>query len=158
MGRGGDVFVLDMGEPIRILDLAKRMIHLSGLEIKDETHPNGEIEISYTGLRPGEKLFEELLIGNEISETAHCRIMRAEEEIIPLPDLFQSLGELKLAVKQDNLKLMRDILQQAVSGFNPQCELNDLLLKEEEKEASKSFKTKKNPLMLVSKNRQRKTN
>jgi FlaA1/EpsC-like NDP-sugar epimerase len=158
MGKGGDVFVLDMGEPIRILDLAKRMIHLSGLEIKDETHPKGEIEISYTGLRPGEKLFEELLIGNETSETAHCRIMRAEEEIIPLTDLFQSLGELKLALKQDNLKLMRDILEQSISGFKPQCELNDLLLKEEEKVSANLSKNKKNPLMLVSKNRQRKTN
>jgi len=158
MGKGGDVFVLDMGEPIRILDLAKRMIHLSGLEIKDETHPKGEIEISYTGLRPGEKLFEELLIGNETSETAHCRIMRAEEEITPLTDLFQSLGELKLALKQDNLKLMRDILEQSISGFKPQCELNDLLLKEEEKVSANLSKNKKNPLMLVSKNRQRKTN
>ncbi len=158
MGKGGDVFVLDMGEPIRILDLAKRMIHLSGLEIKDETHPKGEIEISYTGLRPGEKLFEELLIGNDISETAHCRIMRAEEEVIPLTDLFQSLGELKLAVKQDNLKLMREILEQSVSGFKPQCELNDLLLKEEQKISSNLSKNKKKPLMLVSKNRQHKTN
>ncbi|MEY3288713.1 MAG: hypothetical protein RLZZ419_955, partial [Pseudomonadota bacterium] len=78
LAQGGDVFVLDMGAPIRILDLAKRMIHLSGLEIKDEDYPLGDIEISFTGLRPGEKLYEELLIGNNVSETSHPRIMRAE--------------------------------------------------------------------------------
>ena len=73
MGQGGDVFVLDMGEPIRIVDLAKRMIHLSGLEIKDAEHPDGDIEISFTGLRPGEKLYEELLIGDNVSKTRSCK-------------------------------------------------------------------------------------
>lgn len=150
MGQGGDVFVLDMGEPIRIIDLAKRMIHLSGLEIKDEAHPEGEIEISFTGLRPGEKLFEELLIGNNISETAHCRIMRAEEEIVPLSELNQQLDQLKQAVNENDLKLMRHILQQTIVGFIPQCEVSDLLLKAEEKELSNVTYEKKKPLVLVS--------
>lgn len=153
MGQGGDVFVLDMGEAIRIIDLAKRMIHLSGLEIKDEAHPDGEIEITYTGLRPGEKLFEELLIGNNISETAHSRIMRAEEDIIPLIELDQRLDDLKLAVQKDNLNLMRSILQQTITGFVPQCEVSDLLLKAEKKEVVGLYENKKKPLMLVSKKR-----
>lgn len=153
MGQGGDVFVLDMGEAIRIIDLAKRMIHLSGLEIKDETHPRGEIEITYTGLRPGEKLFEELLIGNNISETVHCRIMRAEEEVIPLIELNQRLSDLKLAIQEDNLNLMRKILQQTVVGFIPQCEVSDLLLKAEKKEVLGKYEGKKKPLMLVSNKR-----
>jgi FlaA1/EpsC-like NDP-sugar epimerase len=150
MGQGGDVFVLDMGEPIRIIDLAKRMIHLSGLEIKDDTHPNGEIEISFTGLRPGEKLFEELLIGNNISETAHCRIMRAEEEIIPLYQLNQQLDQLKQAINDGDLNLMRQILTQSISGFIPQCEVSDFLLKAEEKDLSNVSYEKKQPLILVS--------
>ncbi len=95
LGQGGDVFVLDMGEPIRILDLAKRMIHLSGLEIKDEDHPSGEIEISFTGLRPGEKLYEELLIGDKVSETPHPRILRAEEQIISWVELEKMLETLE---------------------------------------------------------------
>jgi FlaA1/EpsC-like NDP-sugar epimerase len=150
MGQGGDVFVLDMGEPIRIIDLAKRMIHLSGLEIKDDAHPNGEIEISFTGLRPGEKLFEELLIGNNISETAHCRIMRAEEEIIPLYQLNQQLDQLKQAINDGDLNLMRQILTQSISGFIPQCEVSDFLLKAEEKDLSNVSYEKKQPLILVS--------
>ena len=87
MGQGGDVFVLDMGDPIRILDLAKRMIHLSGLEIKDEDHPDGEIEVSFIGLRPGEKLYEELLLGENVSATDHKRIMRAQEQVISWAEL-----------------------------------------------------------------------
>jgi len=127
LGQGGDVFVLDMGEPIRILDLAKRMIHLSGLEIKDEDHPAGEIGISFTGLRPGEKLYEELLIGDNVSETSHPRIMRAEEQVIPWVELEKMLGILEQATRGDDFERVRDVLQQAVSGFVPQCEIGDLL-------------------------------
>ncbi len=129
MGNGGDVFVLDMGEPIRILDLAKRMIHLSGLEIKDETHPSGEIEIHFTGLRPGEKLYEELLIGDNVSETGHSRIMRAEEHEIPWTELEQLLVALDHAANQDDFEEVREILTKAVSGFVPQCDIEDLLWK-----------------------------
>ena len=82
MGEGGDVFVLDMGESVKILDLAKRLINLSGFEVKDENNPKGDIDIIFTGLRPGEKLYEELLIGDNISETDHKQILRAEEEFI----------------------------------------------------------------------------
>ena len=129
LGQGGDVFVLDMGEPIRILDLAKRMIHLSGLEIKDEEHPSGEIEISFTGLRPGEKLYEELLIGDNVSETSHPRIMRAEEQIIPWFELENMLEALEKAAKDDDFERVRAVLKRAVSGFVPQCEIGDLLWK-----------------------------
>ena len=127
LGHGGDVFVLDMGEPIRILDLAKRMIHLSGLEIKDEDHPTGEIGISFTGLRPGEKLYEELLIGDNVSETSHARIMRAEEQVIPWVELEKMLGILEQATRDDDFERVRDVLKHAVSGFVPQCEIGDLL-------------------------------
>ena len=137
MGQGGDVFVLDMGEPIRILDLAKRMIHLSGLEIKDEDHPAGEIEISFTGLRPGEKLYEELLIGDNVSETSHARIMRAQERVIPWTELENLLATLELATKNDNFELVRSIFMAAVSGFVPQCEIGDLLWKEDRRLANK---------------------
>jgi UDP-N-acetylglucosamine 4,6-dehydratase len=127
MGQGGDVFVLDMGEPVRIVELAKRMIHLSGLEIKDATHSNGDIEIQFTGLRAGEKLYEELLIGDNVSKTTHPRIMRAEETMIPWTDLAVMLKDLEQAAKTDDFEEIRAILQQAVSGFVPQCEIGDLL-------------------------------
>jgi FlaA1/EpsC-like NDP-sugar epimerase len=127
LGQGGDVFVLDMGEPIRILDLAKRMIHLSGLEIKDDAHPEGEIAISYTGLRPGEKLYEELLIGDNVSDTRHPRIMRAEELIIPWEELEKRLDSLAKATTNDDYEQVRSILMNAVSGFAPQCKISDLL-------------------------------
>lgn len=130
MGLGGDVFVLDMGEPIRIVDLAKRMIHLSGLEIKDEEHPDGDIEISFTGLRPGEKLYEELLIGDNVSKTSHSRIMRAQEHVIPWQELEKMLAELELAAKNDDLERVRAILTDAVAGFVPQCDIEDVLWKE----------------------------
>ena len=132
MGLGGDVFVLDMGEPIRIVDLAKRMIHLSGLDIKDEDHPEGEVEIRFTGLRPGEKLYEELLIGDNVSDTSHNRIMRAEEEVIPWNVLSKRLEQLGVALETDDFKEIRVLLKESVSGFAPQCEVNDLLWKAEE--------------------------
>jgi FlaA1/EpsC-like NDP-sugar epimerase len=116
-----------MGEPIHIVDLAKRMIHLSGLEIKDETHPNGDIEIQFTGLRAGEKLYEELLIGDNVSKTNHPRIMRAEETMIAWDELEKMLNALEQAIKEDDFQQIRTILQQAVSGFIPQCEIGDLL-------------------------------
>jgi FlaA1/EpsC-like NDP-sugar epimerase len=130
LAKGGDVFVLDMGAPIRILDLAKRMIHLSGLEIKDEDYPSGDIEISFTGLRPGEKLYEELLIGNNVSETSHPRIMRAEEQIIAWAELEKMLNILEQATKDDDFERAREIFKLAVCGFVPQCKIEDLLSKQ----------------------------
>ena len=132
MGLGGDVFVLDMGEPIRIVDLAKRMINLSGLEVLDENHPEGEIKISFTGLRPGEKLYEELLIGDNVSDTVHRRIMRAEEEVIPWAELNDRLERLRLALENDDFESIRGLLKESVSGFVPQCGVRDLLFRANE--------------------------
>jgi FlaA1/EpsC-like NDP-sugar epimerase len=132
LAQGGDVFVLDMGEPIRILDLAKRMIHLSGLEVKDENHPAGEIEINFTGLRPGEKLYEELLIGDNVSKTTHPGIMRAEEQTISWTELNKMLSSLEDATSNDDFEQVRCILKKAVSGFAPQCEISDLLWRPKE--------------------------
>ena len=95
MGRGGDVFVLDMGESVKIVDLAKKMIELSGLEVRDHEKGTGDIAIDFVGLRPGEKLFEELLIGNNVGQTAHPRIMRAEEEFLDPDYLAAQLLEMK---------------------------------------------------------------
>jgi len=130
MGKGGDIFVLDMGEQVKIDDLAKKMIKLSGLEIKDSLNPEGDIEIKYTGLRPGEKLFEELLIGENVSKTSNPRIMRAQEEKLEWDQLKAILDELKIAIsKNDSLKL-RQLLIQAVPLFDPQCEVMDILYRE----------------------------
>jgi FlaA1/EpsC-like NDP-sugar epimerase len=125
MGKGGDVFVLDMGKPIKILDLAKRMIQLSGYEVKDKNHPEGDVEIIFTGLRPGEKLYEELLIGNNVSKTAHQRIMRAQEDILPWSSIEDFM--IKMTATSEKESSMRNILQEAVNGFEPQCEVIDVL-------------------------------
>ena len=127
MGEGGDVFVLDMGEPVRIVDLAKRMIHLSGFVEKDADHPDGDIEITYTGLRSGEKLYEELLIGDKVTATQHSKIMRAQEAIIEWPILEAVLAELSLAVETHDYQTVRQILLTHVDGFKPQCEIDDWL-------------------------------
>ena len=127
LSHGGDVFVLDMGEPVRILDLAKRMIHLSGLEVKSEQTPDGEIEIKFTGLRPGEKLYEELLIGDNVTDTIHPRIMSAEEHVIEWEALEKLLIELEVANNKDNYAQIREVLKEAVTGFIPQCDISDIL-------------------------------
>ena len=127
MGEGGDVFVLDMGEPVRIMDLARRMIHLSGFEVKDVDNPDGDIEIRVTGLRPGEKLYEELLIGENITETAHRRIMRANEEELSRDLIEQYLGQFKEAIAADDIEKIRQLLLEAVRGYTPQCGIEDLV-------------------------------
>ena len=96
MGTGGDVFVLDMGKPVKIQELAEKMIHLSGLQVKDEFHPQGDIEIKYTGLRAGEKLYEELLIGDNVSETDNPLIMRAKEDKLNWDNLKLLLENLRV--------------------------------------------------------------
>jgi FlaA1/EpsC-like NDP-sugar epimerase len=131
MGTGGDVFVLDMGKPVRIDDLARKMIHLSGLEVKDESYPDGDIEIKYTGLRPGEKLYEELLIGDNVSETNNSLIMRAEEDMLSWDELEPILNEFEVAIQDCNQEKLRNLLIQVVPGFKPQCGIEDLLYKEE---------------------------
>ena len=100
MGKGGDVFVLDMGEPIKIYDLAKRLIRLSGMELKDKDNPDGDIEIIFTGLRPGEKLYEELLIGDNVSTTEHKRILRAEEDFLTAEELERISNSIKKSRKR----------------------------------------------------------
>ncbi len=127
MGKGGDVFVLDMGEPVQILELAKKMIHLSGLSILDETNPSGDIEISFTGLRPGEKLYEELLIGENVSPTDHPRILRANEHSLEYEKLKQLISEISKACHKNDSSTLRLLLQESVLEFAPQCGNEDLL-------------------------------
>ncbi|OOF67557.1 nucleoside-diphosphate sugar epimerase/dehydratase [Rodentibacter caecimuris] len=131
MAKGGDVFILDMGEPVKIVDLAKNLIQLSGLSVKDENNPKGDIEIAYTGLRPGEKLYEELLIGGDnIHKTEHPRIMTAEEVYLPFEQLSDLLTELEHACKSENYMAIRQILLNAPIGFKPTTEVVDILYKE----------------------------
>ena len=129
MGEGGDMFVLDMGDPMRIIDMAKKMIHLSGLEIKDKLNPDGDIEIQITGLRPGEKLYEELLIGDNVYETSNPMIMRAEEEMLAWDDLKLIIDELENAVDSNDYLKLRQLLIKAVPGFKPQSDIVDILYK-----------------------------
>ncbi|MGJ8689468.1 MAG: polysaccharide biosynthesis protein [Gammaproteobacteria bacterium] len=119
MATGGDVFVLDMNEPIRIVDLAKKMVHLMGYDVKDENSYKGDIAIEYTGLRPGEKLYEELLIGESVTGTEHPKIMRAEEEALSLEEIEALLARLQIACKRLDLNQIREILMTAVDGFEP---------------------------------------
>jgi FlaA1/EpsC-like NDP-sugar epimerase len=127
MGKGGDVFLLDMGKPVKILDLAKRMIHLSGFEVKDDDNPSGDIEITYTGLRPGEKLYEELLIGSNVMPTQHELIMSAEEDSLLWAEIELFLKKFSDAVDSNNVQKSRSLLLEAVSGFLPQCDVADLI-------------------------------
>ncbi|MDO4998226.1 MAG: nucleoside-diphosphate sugar epimerase/dehydratase [Neisseria sp.] len=127
MGKGGDVFVLDMGESVKIMDLAKQMIRLSGLEVKDERNPTGDIEIQITGLRPGEKLYEELLIGEAVSGTSHPRIMTAQEIMLPWKELSILLDNLEIACKNSDQEAARQILLTAPTGFAPTDGICDLV-------------------------------
>jgi len=127
MGTGGDVFVLDMGKPVRIRDLAEKMIHLMGLTVRDENHPDGDIEIHYTGLRPGEKLYEELLIGNDVAGTEHRSIMRAEEDYLPWDELKLLIDQMWNACQRLDCNKVREILLRAVVGYSPTKEVEDLV-------------------------------
>jgi len=127
MAKGGDMFVLDMGKPVRIVDLARKMVRLSGLQVKDKLHPDGDIEIEFTGLRPGEKLYEELLIGDNVSETSNPMIMRAEEEMLAWDDLKLIIDELEKAIVSNDQDKLRQLLIKAVPGFKPQCGITDIL-------------------------------
>lgn len=114
MAQGGEVFVLDMGEPVKIVDLAKQMVYLSGLTLKDENHIDGDIEIKYTGLRAGEKLYEELLIGNNPDRTSHPQIMKANEEYIKMPELCEFIQQMQLLMPQRKTKLALELLKKIV--------------------------------------------
>jgi FlaA1/EpsC-like NDP-sugar epimerase len=127
MATGGDVFVLDMGKPVRIRDLAEKMIHLMGLSIRDDTHPDGDIEILYTGLRPAEKLYEELLIGNNVTGTDHPSIMRAEEVFLPWDELKTLIDHLWQACQRLDCMKAREVLLRSVTGYSPTREVEDLV-------------------------------
>ncbi|WP_129246994.1 polysaccharide biosynthesis protein [Achromobacter veterisilvae] len=119
MAKGGDVFVLDMGEPVKIIDLARRMVELSGLKMRTAQEPDGDIEIEVTGLRPGEKLYEELLIGDSPEPTQHSRIMKAHEDCLPWPVLQGKLDELRCALEVNDIPTVRTFLLALVSGYRP---------------------------------------
>lgn len=119
MGRGGEVYVLDMGKPVRIIDLARRMVHLSGLEVRDADNPEGDIAIEIVGLRPGEKLYEELLIGDNVEGTNHPLIMRAYEHELPWPELAEGLEQLEGACKAFAYEDALGLLQELVNEYAP---------------------------------------
>lgn len=127
MGKGGDVFVLDMGDSVKIKDLATKMVRLSGLEVKTEDNLHGDIEIKCTGLRPGEKLYEELLIGNNVAQTAHERIMTANEVMLPLKELNVFIDALDTACHNFEHEKIRQLLRDAPTGFNPTDGICDLV-------------------------------
>ena len=127
MGTGGDVFVLDMGQPVKIKELAEKLIRLSGLKVKDENFPEGDIEIKYTGLRAGEKLYEELLIGDNVSKTENPLIMRAKEDKFEWVDLKSLLDKLSVSNKKSDHNSTREILKKIVSGFSPEGTIKDIL-------------------------------
>ncbi|PLC53003.1 hypothetical protein CR155_14430 [Pollutimonas nitritireducens] len=120
MGQGGDVFVLDMGEPVKIADLARKMIALSGLSVRSTINPGGDVDIKFIGLRPGEKLYEELLIGNNVSATEHPMIMRANEKRLEWEQLKPVLTDLRNAVKNDNYPRIQQLFIELVDGYQPE--------------------------------------
>jgi FlaA1/EpsC-like NDP-sugar epimerase len=125
LGEGGDVFVLEMGDSIRIDDLARSMIHLSGLEVCDEANPDGDIVIEYTGLRPGEKLYEELLIGDNVTGTEHPKIVRADEERLPWEQLLSYRSKFENAIKDFETRKIKLLLEEVVSGYSADKEIVD---------------------------------
>lgn len=127
MGQGGDVFVLDMGEPVRIAELAEKMINLTGLTARTNENPTGEINIEFTGLRPGEKLYEELLIGENVASTEHSMIMRANECFVPWSEFVQVLKQLHTAAVLDDCITVRGLLREYVDGYVPQGDIVDLI-------------------------------
>ncbi|TCP75513.1 FlaA1/EpsC-like NDP-sugar epimerase [Pseudomonas putida] len=125
MGKGGDVFVLDMGEPVKIVELAEKMIHLSGFSVRSERNPMGDISIEFTGLRPGEKLYEELLIGDNVIATRHPMIMSADEDFLAWDALKDALRQLMAAAAADDFVRVRQLLRETVSGYSPEGEIVD---------------------------------
>ena len=137
MAKGGDVFVLDMGQPVKIFDLAKRMVELSGLTLQDEQNPDGDIAIEVTGLRPGEKLFEELLIGDNPKPTIHTCIMKANEDFMDWEELEGKLNALEVALSVNDVGVIRLMMKQLVSGCIPSDDIVDWVYLEQEDEAQK---------------------
>jgi FlaA1/EpsC-like NDP-sugar epimerase len=132
MSNGGDVFVLDMGDPVQVIDLARKMIELSGFTVRDAESPNGDIEIEITGLRPGEKLYEELIIGNNAQPTTHPRIMRAREAFLNWSDLEPKLNAIEMALNVNDVRAVRSMLTDLVIGYVPEADIVDwVYLKQE---------------------------
>lgn len=127
MGGSGEVFVLDMGQPVKIVDLARRMIHLSGYQVRDDANPDGDISIEFTGLRPGEKLYEELLIGDAVVGTSHPRIMKAQESFLSRVELDEKMRILVNACVSNDCRTMQEVLLECVSGFRPDFDIKDHL-------------------------------
>ena len=130
MAKGGDVFVLDMGEPVKIIELAKRLIELSGLTLRNEQKPDGDIAIETIGLRPGEKLYEELLIGENPESTSHPRIVKAREDFLSWAELEPKLEALSVALRADDVNAMRLMMKQLVRGYAPGSEIIDWVFME----------------------------
>ena len=137
MAKGGDVFVLDMGESVKIMDLARRMVELSGLTVRSETQPDGDIAIEVTGLRPGEKLVEELLIGNNPQPTTHQRIMKAHEDYLPWALLEPKLEALEVALNVNDVGLVRAMMLELVTGYAPTDDIVDWVHMAQEAEAAR---------------------
>jgi FlaA1/EpsC-like NDP-sugar epimerase len=135
MANTGDLFVLDMGQPVKILDLARRMIELSGLTVRDEQNPDGDIAVEITGLRPGEKLYEELLIGGNPEATSHPRIMKARENFIPWGELESKLAALEIALDMNDVGVIRELMPSLVAGYAPGDEIVDWVYMHQEAEA-----------------------
>ncbi len=135
MAAGGEVFVLDMGESVKIIDLARKMVELSGLQVRDVSTPNGDIAIEVTGLRPGEKLYEELLIGDNPQPTQHPRIMKANEEFLPMAEFMSHLERLKAFQKNNDIVGMRSVISELVPGYKPETGIVDWLYDAQEQAA-----------------------
>ena len=131
LAKGGDVFVLDMGEPVKIANLARSMVELSGLSVRDEAKPDGDIEIVITGLRPGEKLYEELMLGDDPQPTLHPKIQRAQDPFIPWDELEVDLETLKILLSHNNVEVISAMLQKLVAGYQSSAELVDSVFSEQ---------------------------
>ena len=125
IAEGGDVFVLDMGEPMKIMDLARRIIVLSGLSVRDSQNPEGDIDINITGLRPGEKLYEELLLGDDPQQTVHPKIMRAQDPFVPWEHLAPDLDSLQVMLNGNDVEAILCLLKRLVTGFQPNATIVD---------------------------------
>ena len=135
IARGGDIFVLDMGQPVKIMDLARRMIELSGLTVRDDAHPDGDIEIRITGLRPAEKLSEELLIGNNLEPALHPKLIKVQDDYIPWNDIEGKLNALEVALNLNDVSVVRRMMQQLVTSYTPRDDIVDWVYLEQVTEA-----------------------
>jgi len=137
LSREAEVYVLDMGEPVKIIDLARRMVELSGFRVKDENTPEGDIAIEVVGLRPGEKLYEELLIGNNPQTTQHPRILKANEKFLPWSELQPMISTLLIAAVNGDVMMIRSMLQQLVPEYRPNEKVVDWVYREQIAQAEK---------------------